>query len=118
MSYTSSNSHLAAISHDPLETGYENSRRARLSDYSRPYAGPDTIRPLLLAGALGLFAAWVVSGATFSGSPARAGRPYRGRGYVPADSLSPPSQARARPGVVPPEGRSSNREFEMDAMNP
>lgn len=140
MSYTQSGSHLASISRDPLDTGYEGSSsrgssqrgRRHLSDYSSPYSGSDTsdmVRPLLLAGALGLFAAWVVSGIDFNSRPS--GRPYRGRGYVPGDDVTS-TRGRNRTGAygaaqrdagqfggsTPPEGRSPVRDFELDAMNP
>lgn len=144
MSYTQSGSHLASISRDPLDTGYEGSgnqgssfrassaRGRHLSDYSSPHvesASSDMVRPLLLAGALGLFAAWVVSGLDVKGRLST--RPYRGRGYVPGDDLSSSrrrdwqnvSETRHRDqgrfgGSTPPEGRSPVRDFELDAMNP
>ena len=135
MSNTSmSASHQVSISHDPLEehrSAGTDQLRARRDNWPsggrrvtwQPSSGLGSfdvsgLRPALLAGAIGLFAAWLVSGMN--------GKTRHGGRYV-ADREEPrrfgqrPQQTRGpRTGysAAGPEGRSSREEFELDAMNP
>jgi hypothetical protein len=88
------------------------------------------MRPVLLAGAIGLFAAWLVSGMNArSGSRGRQGRQaYRpeyqpGRGSAERDGFrqNRPQQTRGPTSgysSVGPEGQGSREDFAFDAMNP
>ena len=129
-----SGAHLVSISHDPMEDGDQAPRyRGRddrptrgLASYSSPAdwsSDRHTMRPLLLAGALGLFAAWAVSGMNLPsfGSAERPRRP----GDRPRPDLRRSGYDAPRRAVVggqrrglPPEGESSRDEFALDAMNP
>lgn len=124
-----SSSHLSSISHDPMDEKRDRSSYATRSAFdwtdrmARGRAGkvarsvqaalPDhPLRPILLAGAIGLFAAWVVSGLSNQPSSQRnfgLGRDHRNNG------------SRSRSGgrrYDVPEGNSSPEDFSLDAMNP
>lgn len=137
-------SHLVSISHDPLEEGstagldqdvYRAPRGAGrrfaggpVSTMSRSLRGgvesltPGDWRPVLLAGAIGLFAAWAVSGMGRRSGERRFSSQrddWRGasrdwsRGASSGVGGPMPGYDRAGP-----EGRSSAHDFELDAMNP
>ena len=136
-------SHQVSISHDPLEehqsAGMDQERFARdnwPSGGMRPARGAsmlpsiDTsdLRPALLAGAIGLFAAWLVSGMKAPRMSMRQRAPgSRGLGdrYVADRDAFFGSQSARRPArrATPafstgPEGSSSREDLSLDAMNP
>lgn len=144
---TTSQSHLAAISHDPMDehmnagldqvqSGRGDWRALGHDNYDRGISDQDnsiSMRPLLLAGALGLFAAWIVSGASERNSSRgarswrsdmRSGRESLGRGAGRNWSLESGSNERGTRDALSmrrqsgPEGASSRADLSLDAMNP
>lgn len=138
---STSSAHLAAISHDPLEeggaaglgqthagdwrSGGESWRGGARGDLSRgwenarsylPSTPADALRPALLAGAIGLFAAWVVSGMGQKRREYGVGD-RRASGYV-ADRDDVRPARRYQPRGVGPEGASSPQDEQLDALNP
>ncbi|MDB5640841.1 MAG: hypothetical protein JWN07_158 [Hyphomicrobiales bacterium] len=143
--------HQVSISHDPIEErrggGGGRSGFARdnwpsggrpvneLSSMLPSFSSAD-LRPALLAGAIGLFAAWVVAGMSASRPNQDRRRTTTGGRYVADRDFGGSRQnlagqnrnGQARPqqtrgprdvySVGGPEGRSSRDEFEMDALNP
>lgn len=149
-----SGSHLVSISHDPMEEdrrprsrdwadrapAHDDSLGRRMGqawDSGRQSLERGTrrvqeaipehpMRPLLLAGAIGLLAAWVVSGmGSDAGERQRRHRLRRFRtrhqGSTGRDlDYAPrrPAAGNARRNDTPPEGTSSPHDFAMDALNP
>ena len=146
MSNTSiAGSHQVSISHDPLEEhtsagldemharrdnwpsggvpyrGRTSSKGSSLQDLMPPMDA-SSLRPALLAGAIGLFAAWVVSGMS---QPRESGRLRqrggRGRDWTSGGPYRNESQrfGEAQPRFsTGPEGPSSPADLSLDAMNP
>ncbi len=123
-----SSSHLASISHDPMEDEIaanrrpmRESRRQAMAATMQAPSPSSMLRPLLIAGAVGLFAAWVASGLNASPRPVR-GRwrrhQHRAGGYVAdREDIRPPRSSR-RDWENRPEGRTSREDLSLDAMNP
>ena len=140
-------SHQVSISHDPIEehtsAGRDQLRSgrdawpsggARPSRYSSsqswgqmsdmlPSVNVSDLRPALLAGAIGLFAAWIVSDMS-SGSRRHQSSGRRGGGYVGGREDWSRRQDYGQPTRQPqrysagPEGQSSPADLSLDAMNP
>lgn len=134
-------SHQVSISHDPMEehatagldqlraardgwpSGGAPRQRGRASRESSilPNLDAADLRPVLLAGALGLFAAWIVSGMSESQSSRRRTSASRFGGRYVADREEPRRfrpQPRAWDQSAGTEGRSSREDLSLDAMNP
>jgi hypothetical protein len=136
-------SHQVSISHDPLEehlsAGTDQQHLARDNWPSggartaRPSAmlpsiDASDLRPALLAGAIGLFAAWLVSGMKTPrsghrhrapGSQGPGARYVVGRKDFSGRHGSPQPARRPAPAFsTGPEGASSREDLSLDAMNP
>jgi hypothetical protein len=119
MTYQSSaQSHLVSISHDPMEEDVNagldevSSRHGRWHERRGRHhpampSSSASLRPLLLAGALGLFAAWVMSRSGGASPVRRAAGPGAGR-----------SRQASHRRETGPEGASSQDDMTLDAMNP
>jgi hypothetical protein len=136
-------SHQVSISHDPLEehlsTGTAQQRFAR-DDWPSggmrparassilPSIDASDLRPALLAGAIGLFAAWLVSGMKAPRVSMRQRAPgSRGTGaryvgdrdeFFSGQSARQPARRTAPAFSTGTEGASSREDFSLDAMNP
>ena len=131
-------SHQVSISHDPIEErtsagrdqlhtrrdqwpsgGVRPSRQ--MSDML-PSLDVSDLRPALLAGAIGLFAAYIVSGMSSSRRSQPSGR--RGGGYAGGREDWSRRQDHGQSSRQPqrysagPEGQSSRADLSLDAMNP
>jgi hypothetical protein len=134
-------SHQVSISHDPLEehlsAGMDQEHFARdnwPSGGMRPARGASILpsidasdlRPALLAGAIGLFAAWLVSGMKAPRMRQRApGSRGLGARYVAdrdeffgGQSARQPARRTTTAFSTGPEGASSREDLSLDAMNP
>ncbi len=128
-------SHQVSISHDPLEeqtsagldqlsggrragpTGPHAGVRPRQGSLRLPAISPPDFRQALLAGALGLFAAWLVSGRR-SEPRSQNWRSARGGDGYAADREEPVVPAPQPRLTAGPEGASSRADLELDALNP
>jgi hypothetical protein len=136
-------SHQVSISHDPLEehlsagtdqqhfardTWPSGGARRTPASAMLPSIDASDLRPALLAGAIGLFAAWLVSGMKAPRMGARHRAPgSRGPGaryvadreeFFGRQSSPPPARRRAPAFSTGPEGPSSREDLSLDAMNP